>query len=64
LEIRNQNGLWEDERIPKDRDFRPGEFEELYKQLPTFEYYFEGGFTPLDPLIMNQVVTAINERHP
>lgn len=51
-------------RIPKDRNFRLGEFEELYKQLPTFEYYFEQGFTPLDPLIMNQVIQTINERRP
>jgi uncharacterized protein YjbI with pentapeptide repeats len=56
---------WELEyRFPKDRDFRPGEFEELYKQLPTFEYYFEHGFTPLDPVIMDQVVQTINERNP
>ncbi|MCI5136159.1 MAG: hypothetical protein D3920_14065 [Candidatus Electrothrix sp. AW2] len=51
------------ERTPPDRDFRPGEFEELYKQLPTFEYIFEQGFTPLDPLVMDRVVQAINERH-
>jgi hypothetical protein len=50
-------------RTPPDRDFRPGEFEELYKQLPTFEYIFEQGFTPLDPLIIDRVVQAINERH-
>ncbi|WPD24013.1 MAG: pentapeptide repeat-containing protein [Candidatus Electrothrix scaldis] len=50
-------------RTPSDRDFRPGEFEELYKQLPTFEYIFEQGFTPLDPLVMDRVVQAINERH-
>jgi hypothetical protein len=29
-----------------------------------FEYYFEQGFTPLDPLIMDQVVQAINENRP
>ncbi|MCI5160723.1 MAG: pentapeptide repeat-containing protein [Candidatus Electrothrix sp. AX5] len=51
------------ERTPPDRDFRPGEFEELYKQLPTFEYIFEQGFTPLDPLVMDRVVQAINEQH-
>jgi hypothetical protein len=51
------------ERTPPNRDFRPGEFEELYKQLPTFEYIFEQGFTPLDPLIMDRVVQAINEKH-
>lgn len=52
-----------EERTPPDRNFRPGEFEELYKQLPTFEYIFEQGFTPLDPLVMDRVVQAINERH-
>lgn len=52
------------ERIPKDRDFKPGEFEELYKSLPTIDYYFEDGFTPIDAVIMDKVVQAINERHP
>ncbi len=52
-----------EQRTPPDRDFRPGEFEELHKQLPTFEYIFEQGFTPLDPLIMDRVVQAINERN-
>ncbi|MCW5199193.1 pentapeptide repeat-containing protein [Desulfobulbus sp. F1] len=52
-----------EQRTPPDRDFRPGEFEELYKQLPTFEYVFAQGFTPLDPLIMDRVVQAVNERH-
>lgn len=52
-----------EQRTPPARDFRPGEFEELYKQLPTFEYIFEQGFTPLDPLIMDRVVQAINEQH-
>lgn len=49
---------------PHERNFRPGEFEELYKALPTIEYYFEHGFTPLDPLIMDQVVQAVNQQHP
>lgn len=52
-----------EQRTPPDRDFRPGEFEELHKQLTTFEYIFEQGFTPLDPLIMDRVVQAVNERH-
>ncbi|GAK60465.1 pentapeptide repeat protein [Candidatus Vecturithrix granuli] len=52
------------ERFPKDHDFRPGEFEELYKQLPTFEYIFEHGFTPLDAVVMARVVEAINEQYP
>ena len=52
------------ERTPKDRDFRPGEFEELYKSLPTIEYYFEHGFTPVDAVLMDKVVQAVNEQHP
>lgn len=52
------------QRTPKDRDFRPGEFEELYKYLPTIGYYFEHSFTPLDPIIINQIVQAIDEKHP
>lgn len=52
------------ERIPKNRNFHRGEFEELYKQLPTFAYYFERGFTPLDTVIMDQIVQSINERRP
>lgn len=56
---------WDAEhRYPKDRDFRPGEFEALYKQLPTFEYIFEHGFTPIDTVLMDRVVQEINERHP
>lgn len=51
-------------RIPKDRDFRPGEFEELYKHLPTFDYYFKHGFTALDAVVMSRIVEAINEQHP
>jgi hypothetical protein len=52
------------ERTPQNRDFRPGEFEELYKQLPTFEYVFEHGFTALDAVIMDRIVAAINAQHP
>jgi len=51
-------------RNPKDRNFRPGEFEELYKSLPTIEYYFEYGFTPIEAVVMDKVVQAINNRHP
>lgn len=57
--------LWKQEhRIPKDRSFRPGEFEQLYKQLPSFKYYFEHGFTPLDAVVMARIVQAINADHP
>ena len=49
---------------PKERDFYPGEFEELYRQLPALEYVFENEFTPIDAIIMNRVVQTINEKHP
>jgi uncharacterized protein YjbI with pentapeptide repeats len=52
------------ERSPKDRDLAPGEFELLYTQLPIIEYVFEDGMTPLDLLVMDRVVHAINERTP
>ncbi|QTA79803.1 Pentapeptide repeat-containing protein [Desulfonema limicola] len=52
------------ERYPSDENFKPGQFEELYKTIPTFEYYFEHGFTPIDMIIMDKVVQAINEKHP
>ncbi len=51
-------------RSPKDRDFAPGEFERIYKTLPTIEYVFQNGMTPLDPFIMNRVVQAIQEQKP
>jgi len=50
--------------IPEDRYFNPGEFEDLYKDLPTITYYFENGFTPIDAIVMDQVVQAINEKKP
>jgi len=53
-----------EKRSPKDRDLEPGEFERLYAALPTIEYIFESGMSPLDPLIMDRVVQAIRERRP
>jgi len=52
------------QRSPKDRDLEPGEFERLYVALPTIEYIFEHGMSPLDPLIMDRVVQAIREKRP
>jgi uncharacterized protein YjbI with pentapeptide repeats len=52
------------ERTPKDRIFRPGEFEALYKSLPEINYYFSDEFTPITPLIMDKVVNSINQKHP
>lgn len=50
--------------FPKNRDFRPGEFERLFRQLPTIEYVLEHGFASLDAFIMDQVVQDIAETHP
>jgi len=58
---------WDEEgkhRSPKDRDLEPGEFERLYATLPTIEYIFENGMSPIDPLIMDRVVQAIREKRP
>lgn len=51
-------------RLPKDRDLEPGEFERLYKTLPTVEYVFEDGISPIDPLIMDRLVKCIRQIHP
>lgn len=57
--------FWESgKRSPKDRDLEPGEFERRYTQLPTIEYVFENGLHPLDTLIMDRIVQAINDRNP
>jgi hypothetical protein len=53
-----------EQRSPKDRDLESGEFERLYAALPTIEYIFENGISPLDPLIMDRVVQAIREKKP
>ncbi|MHC4203614.1 MAG: pentapeptide repeat-containing protein [Planctomycetota bacterium] len=53
-----------EQRSPKDRDLEPGEFERLYAALPTIEYIFQNGMSPIDPLIMNRVVQAIREKQP
>jgi len=52
------------QRSPKDRDLEPGEFERLYAALPTIEYIFEHGMSPIDPLIMDRVVQAIRDKWP
>jgi len=52
------------QRSPKDRDLVPGEFERLYASLPTIEYIFENGMTPLDSLIMDRAVQAVREKRP
>lgn len=52
------------ERTPKKRNFKAGEFEALYEQLPVLEYYFQDDITAVDFIFMNQVVADINKKHP
>jgi len=51
-------------RSPKGRDFAPGEFEQIYKSLPIIEYVFQNGMLPIDPLIMDRVVQAVQVDKP
>lgn len=51
-------------RTPADRDYKPGEFELLYRQSPTIEYRFQDGFTPLKAVMMDRVVKVINAKMP
>jgi hypothetical protein len=51
-------------KLPKNRDFKDGEFVKLYASLPSFEYIFENGMQPLDPVFMNQVAENIKAKNP
>lgn len=51
-------------KTPKDRHFRTGEFEQLYAQLPMFEYLFEHGISLLDMAIVDRIVNDIRNLHP
>jgi hypothetical protein len=60
---------WEARNDPKERekyrrDFRPGEFEALYKTLPKIELVFQKGFTPQDLSLLTIIVEQINQRLP
>ncbi len=50
------------DQTPPGREFESHEFEQLYEWLPAFDYYFENGFRPFDPLIMDRVVQDIRKR--
>lgn len=52
------------ERFPKDRDFKPGEFEKLYQKLPTIEYIFEHGMKPVDIVLMDKIILEIRDKKP
>lgn len=51
-------------RIPQDKNFEKGEFEKLYKHLPTIKYYFKDGFTPVDMILINKIAQGIQKKHP
>jgi len=50
--------------FPKNRNFRPGEFERLFRHLPTLELVLEAGATGLDAFALDQVVQTLNEKRP
>lgn len=51
-------------RTPADRNYKPGEFEHLYRKSPTIEYPFQEGFSPVQAIVMDRVVKVINKRKP
>jgi uncharacterized protein YjbI with pentapeptide repeats len=65
--IKCEYAFWDgrgNRRTPADRNFKPGEFELLYRQTPTVECFFEEGFTPVHALLMDRVVKLINSKIP
>ena len=51
-------------KAPKDRSFFPNEFVDLFKSLPTIEYHFKNGFSPIDPILLSKVIQIINKDDP
>lgn len=51
-------------RIPAKRNFRPGEFEELYKSMPEFILYFEEGFSFPDLAIIHFILRKLRNENP
>jgi uncharacterized protein YjbI with pentapeptide repeats len=51
-------------RTPAERNYKPGEFELLYRKAPTIEYYFKDGFTMAKGTAMERVVQKINAQLP
>ncbi|GGF02377.1 pentapeptide repeat-containing protein [Pseudoalteromonas gelatinilytica] len=48
-------------RIPKNRLFEEGEFEELYSWFPSFVYYFKDKMHALDPYLISVIVSGLNK---
>ncbi|HUW31845.1 MAG TPA: hypothetical protein VM223_09560, partial [Planctomycetota bacterium] len=53
-----------EKRSPPDRSFEPDEFERLYAIMPSIEYVFKHGMTPMDLVVMDRIVHAIRQREP
>ncbi len=51
-------------RTPADRNFKPGEFELLYRQTPTIEYFFDEASSPFHAVLMDRVVKVIHTQSP
>lgn len=51
-------------RTPAERNFKPGEFELLYQQTPTFEYVFDEASSPFHAILMDRVVKVIHTHCP
>ena len=60
------NSIWENqkEREKYRRDYKPGEFEALYRTLPKIELIFQQGFTPQDLSLLTAMIEQINQRLP
>jgi len=52
------------ERQPQNRDFERGEFEQLYRSVPTYEYAFEHGMRWIDAAMMNEITKEIQKEKP
>jgi len=51
-------------RYPKDRNFEPGEFEDLYKSVPTFEFIFEKGMNWRDAIVLDYIISNMQDEYP
>lgn len=54
----------ENNRTPLKGNYKPGEFEILYRKLPTIEFVFKKAFSPINIFVMNQAVKTINREKP
>ncbi len=51
-------------RYPKNGNFNPGEFEEIYKSKPTIEFTFEHPITWVDSLILEVILSELEIEKP